>query len=61
MVVVFAVFKVRYCTVRRRDLEIMHEIEAVVGEISHINNSKVIIAVFYRPPNMDSGYLQKCC
>ena len=36
----------------------MDEVEAVVCEISDINNSKMIIAVFYRPPNMDFGYLQ---
>lgn len=36
----------------------MDEVEAVVCEISNTNNSKMIIAVFYRPPNMDSGYLQ---
>ena len=36
----------------------MDEVEAVVCEVSDINNSKMIIAVFYRPPNMDSGYLQ---
>ena len=46
-----------FLSVRRRDLE-MDEVEAVVCEISDINNSKMIIAVFYRPPNMDSGYLQ---
>ena len=46
-----------FVSVRRRDLE-MDEVEAVVCEISDINGSKMIIAVFYRPPNMDSGYLQ---
>ena len=46
-----------FVSVRHCDLE-MDEVEAVVCEISDINNSKMIIAVFYRPPNMDFGYLQ---
>jgi len=46
-----------FVCVRHRDLE-MDEVETVVCEISDINNSKMIIAVFYRPSNMDSGSLQ---
>ena len=45
-----------FISVRRRDLE-NETVEAVVCELSGINNSKLIIAAFYRPPNMDSDYL----
>jgi len=47
-----------FVCVRRRDLE-MDEVETVACEISDISNFKMIIAVFYRPPNMDLGYLQQ--
>ena len=45
-----------FISVRRRDLE-NENVEAVVCELTGINNSKLIIAAFYRPPNMDSDYL----
>ena len=45
-----------FISVRRRDLE-NETVEAVVCELSGINNSKLIIAAFYHPPNMDSDYL----
>ena len=45
-----------FISVCRRDLE-NETVEAVVCELSGINNSKLIIAAFYRPPNMDFDYL----
>ena len=42
--------------VRRRDLE-NENVEAVVCELRGSNDSKLILAAFYRPPNMDSNYL----
>ena len=43
-------------SVRRRDLE-NENVEAVVCELRGSNDSKLILAAFYRPPNMDSNYL----
>ena len=41
-----------FISVRRLDLE-NETVEAVVCELSGINNSRLIIAAFYRTPNMD--------
>ena len=46
-----------FISVRCRDLE-NENVEAVVCELTGTNNSKLIIAAFYRPPNMDSDYLR---
>ena len=43
-------------SVRRRDLE-NENVEAVVCELRGSNDSKLTLAAFYRPPNMDSNYL----
>ena len=48
--------KSHFISLRRRDLE-NENVDVVVCELTGINNSKLIIAAFYRPPNMDSDYL----
>ena len=45
-----------FISIRRRDLE-NENVEAVVCELTGVNNSKLLIAAFYRPPSMDSDYL----